>query len=261
MWGPLESTLVCRAHKTESRCDSLQCQTRTSQRPIMTMLRLSSAFFLLMVAFAAIITSTTVEARYMASYKLKDVFAGASAKISENDCSYEYLSISGSSSARKEKTSQGKPSQSYNQLTTVSYDYYDHCTGETKAGYVDIYPGTFAGDKNGATASATISSIEICTLPVDYCNGEYDCKESAVDWTIDATWTATGSTIKDRSTSSYNSPSFSSKYRYSGTSRETTTVTLQVTQNGEALDLDPSSVSGYLYSSVSGSMEIVRYKN
>ena len=229
----------------------------------MTMFRLSSAFFLLMVAFAAIIASNTVEARYTATFKAKGVAAGASAYIGGDDCSYQYLSIDGSSSALKEKTSKGKPSQTYNQFTYASYNHYNYCTGESTYGYAEIYPSTFAGDKDGATASATISSLTTCsyTATEEGGYGEYICEESSVDWTIDATWTATGSTIKDRSTSSYNSPSFSSKYRYSGTSRETTTVTLQVTQNGEALDLDPSSVSGYLYSSVSGSMEIVRYKN
>ena len=122
-------------------------------------------------------------------------------------------------------------------------------------------PSTFTGDKNGATASATISSLTKCSYveAEEGCYGEYTCEEEPVELTIDATWTATGSSYKDRSMSSYGGKLFSSKSRYSGTSRETI-VTLQVTMDGVALDLDPSSVYGYLYTSMSGSMYVDRYE-
>ena len=227
------------------------------------MFRLSSTFFLLTAAFAAIITTTTtVEAAYVATYKAKGVAAGASASVGGDDCSYGYVSIDGSSSALKEKTTKGKPSTSYNTFTYAYYSVYNYCTGEDQYGYAEVYPSTFVGDKDGATASATIASLTKCSYKEVMEGGdwEYTCEQSPVDLTIEATWTATGNTIKDRSTYSYNSKWSSSKYRYSGTSRETTTATMQVTQDGATLDLDPNSVGGYLYTSVSGSMQIDRYK-
>ena len=227
------------------------------------MFHLSHAFFLLSVATFASTMTTFAEARYMASYKAKGVGASASASLDGDDeCSYGCIGIDGSSSAVKEKSSQGQPTTSYNKFTYAYYSVYNYCTNEELYGYAEVYPSTFTGDKNSATASATITSFTRCFSAVgeDGCE-VYTCEESStpVELTIDATWTATGSASKNRSTSSYGSKSFSYKSRYSGTSRDTT-VSMQVTMDGEAIDLDPSSVYGTLYSSMSGDVYLDRYE-
>ena len=66
----------------------------------------------------------------MASYKSKGIGAGASATIVEDDCSYGYLYIDASSSAVKEKTSQGKPTTSYVKFTYAYYSVYNYCANE-----------------------------------------------------------------------------------------------------------------------------------
>ena len=218
----------------------------------------------LLLWFTAFIASSNiVEARYKASYKTKGLGASASAYVYEDECSYEYLSIDGSSSALKEKTSHGKPSTSYNTYTYASYSSYNYCTGEEAYGYAEVYPGSFTGDKNGAAATATISSLYICRYVEveEGCYGEYNCEESAepFELTIDATWTPSGNTSKDRSTSSSSNKFSSYKFRYSGTSREAT-VTLAVTKNGESLAIDPSSISSYFYTSTTGDMYVDRYE-
>ena len=222
------------------------------------MFRLCPTFFLLLAVFA---TTNSLEAHYTASYKTKGVGAGASVNIGGDDCFYEYLSIDGSSSALKEKVSGGKPSTTYSKVTYAGYYLYNWCTGEDTYGYAEAYPSTFTGDKDGAKASATIFSLFTCSYREVAQGGYWDyiCDETPVQLTIGATWTATGRIFKDRSTWSYGSKLSSSKYRYSGTSRETT-VTLEVTKDGQALDVDPSSVSGYLYTSMSGSMYVDRYE-
>ena len=224
------------------------------------MVRLSP---LLLWFTAFIASSNIVEARYKASYKTKGLGASASANVYEDDCSYEYLSIDGSSSALKEKTSHGKPSTSYNTFIYAYYSFYNYCTGVETYGYAEVYPSSFTGDKNGSAATATISSLYICRyLEVEEgCYGEYNCEESAepFELTIDATWTPSGNTSKDRSTSSYSNKFSSYKFRYSGTSRDAS-VTLEVTKNGESLEIDPSSISSSFYTSTTGDMYVERYE-
>lgn len=229
-----------------------------SQRAIRTMFCLSSTFLLLLSAYATTFTIHSVEARDVTSYKTKGVGAGAYVNLGGEDaCFYESLSIDGSSSALKEKASGEKPSTTYSKVTFASYSWYNWCTGQDAYGYAEVYPSTFTGSKDGATASATISSLFTCS----YTEADgYSCDESPFELTIDATWTATGNFIKDRYTSSYGSKLFATKYTYSGTSREITTVTLQVTKDGQELSVDPSAVVyAYLYTSMTGYVDRYEY--
>ena len=215
----------------------------------------AALLFLLATTFA---TTTSVEARYMAIYKTKEVGASAYALIA-GDCFNGQVSINGSSSAVKEKTSQGKPTKSYNKFTYAFYQGYNTCTKEDISGSVEVYPSTFTGDKYGATASATITSLRKCSfVKLDNgCDGEFSCKVEPVELKIDATWTATGSPIRSRSVLSYGGKLSSYSGHSKGISRETA-VTLQVTINDAPVDLDSDSVYGDLLISMSGDIYIDR---
>jgi hypothetical protein len=218
------------------------------QQAIMTMFCLPPTFLLLLALFATTFTNY-VEAREMTSYKTKGVGAQANVDLGGDDCFYENLYIDASTSATKVKASGEKPSTTFSKVTFASYGLNNWCTGEESYGYAEVYPSNFTGNKDGAKASATISSLITCSYKEV---GGYTCEEIPFEMTIKATWTATGSSFKDRYTYSYGGTSYSTTHTYSGTSREITTVALEVTKDGQTLGVDLSSVDAYLFTSMTG---------
>ncbi|MCX7592700.1 MAG: hypothetical protein N2235_02850 [Fischerella sp.] len=191
-------------------------------------------------AFAVLSLSVPALAATTTKYQFKG--ESAYATFSQYDgCNSTYVDIYAFNSITKNQP--GAPTSQKEAF--VSYSNYNYCTGEGSYGYGSIANPNFTINKslNSANLNDTFTVY-------DYSSGTNKTLNVAL------TWTGTGDTYRGNYHSHSQGPGYISKYRGAGASREAQ-VSGSVTLDGANLIANLSSY-GYLYSSNSGSLEIIK---
>ncbi|MGF1938409.1 MAG: hypothetical protein RM347_029325 [Nostoc sp. ChiQUE02] len=172
-------------------------------------------------------------------YQFKGQNAYASFSQSD-DCSYTDVSVSAFDNVTK--SGPGAPTSQ-----TGAYFYYssyNYCTGTQSYGDGFSENVTFTSNKlNSATLNGSFTVY-------DYYLG------TSKTATVNLTWTGTGDTYRGKSQSRYQSPGYTSSYRYTGSSRDAQ-VSGSVILDGTNFANLPTSYAS-LGTSSSGSLEIIK---
>jgi hypothetical protein len=178
----------------------------------------------------------------------------ATADLFESDpCTSSSLFVSASSFVQKSEPGAHETANS----VFVSFFQYDLCTGAYRSGSAFIEnAASFDARLNSASASA---SLPTTTCTFDIATDSFECVDGPT-LVMSIQWAKSGSSSRERSTSTFHNGDTLFRFRSNGTFADAT-LTPSVTLGGSALFDDPNTTSSFGSLSESSSASLVVIKN